>query len=298
MLNKYILLIIILVLTISVHSQVSDLARAEYTFFPQRNSDNSFRRLRVFAKYPIKLNDKGSYLVTGFEYRNVNFIYRDETSFDTNDLERFSSFESSLIYTFKLKNDWRFVAQVGAIIASNFEGEGINTDDTLFTGSLLFLKDKTDEKITKPWRLILGVRYSTTAGRPFPLPFVNYYREFRPNWSFVLGVPKSNIKYCFKDKNVIQSFITLDGFFANIQNNRSFIDMATQEEKIANNISMTIVLAGLGYERYITNHLALYGYAGFTVINDIRLRDNDQEDVLTINDQNSLYVRAGIKLKI
>ncbi|MBQ0733390.1 hypothetical protein [Aquimarina celericrescens] len=296
--TKYILLFAFSCFVMAMQSQVSDLARLEYTYFPQRSSDNSFRRLRVFAKYPIRLNDKGSYLVPGIEYRNVNFIYRDATFFETNDLERFSSFTGSLIYTFKMNNDWRFVAQTGVIVASNFEGDGINADDTILTGALLFLKDKTDETVPKPWRLIFGVRYSTTAGRPFPLPFINYYREFRPNWSYVIGVPKTNIKYTFKEKNVIQGFMTLDGFFANIQNNKNFTDPQTAEERTANNISMTIVLAGLGYERYLTNHLVVYSYAGFTVVNDIRLRNNDQEDVLTINDQNSLYIRAGIKLKI
>ncbi|MBP2830747.1 hypothetical protein J8281_00990 [Aquimarina sp. U1-2] len=295
---KHVQIFICFLFVITMQSQVSDLARLEYTYFPQRNSDNSFRRLRVFAKYPVKLNDKGSYLVPGIEYQNVNFIYRDETFFDTSDLERFSSFTGSLIYTFKLKNNWRFVAQTGLMIASNFEGDGINADDTIFTGALLFLKDKTDASVAKPWRLIFGVRYSTTAGIPIPLPFINYYREFRPNWSYVIGVPKTNIKYTFKEKNVVQGFVTLDGFFANIQNNKRFTDLPNTEEKIANSISMTIVLAGLGYERYLTNHLVVYSYAGFTLVNDIRLRDDDQEDVLTINDQNSLYIRAGIKLKI
>ncbi|WP_378175552.1 DUF6268 family outer membrane beta-barrel protein [Aquimarina sp. SS2-1] len=295
---KSILFVIISVFAWSVQSQVSDLARIEYTFFPQRESDNSFRRLRVFAKYPIKLNNRGSYLVPGIEYRNVNFIYRDVTSFDTRDLERFGSFEASLAYTFKLKNNWRFAAQAGAIAASNFEEGGIISDDVLFTGSVYFVKDKTREALPKPWRLILGIRYSTTAGRPFPLPFVNYYREFRPYWSFVLGVPKSNIKFRFKRRNALQAFVTLDGFFANIQNNRSFVDDITLEEKIANNISMTIVLAGLGYERYITDHIVFYTYTGFTVINDIRLRNDDQEKVLTINDQNSFYIRGGLKVKL
>ncbi|PKV50200.1 hypothetical protein ATE84_2252 [Aquimarina sp. MAR_2010_214] len=299
MFYKFILFLTMLIYTTTIQAQVSDLARLEYTYFPQRNSDNSFRRLRAFIKYPIKLNDQGSYLVPGIEYRNVNFIYRDDTNFDTNDLERFSSFEGNLAYTFKLKNDWRFALEVGAIVASNFEMNRIDTEDVLFTGSIYFVKNKKEDPLVdKPWRLILGMRFSTTAGRPFPLPFINYYRNFRPNWSFVLGVPKSNIKYCFKEKNFIQGFITLDGFFANIQNNRSFIDIATSEEKIANNISMTIVLSGLGYERYLTDHLALYAYTGFTIINNIRLRNDNQEDILTINDQNSLYLRAGLKFKI
>ncbi|MBQ4820567.1 DUF6268 family outer membrane beta-barrel protein [Aquimarina sp. MMG016] len=296
--KKYVLFFLVLISGVAVQCQVSDLARIEYTFFPQRDSDNSFRRLRVFAKYPIKLNEQGSYLVPGIEYRNVNFIYRDETDFDTNELERFSSFEGTLAYTFKLKNNWRFAAQAGAIVASNFEGDGLNNDDVLFTGSIYFVKDQTKEVIPKPWRLILGIRYSTTAGRPFPLPFVNYYREFRPYWSFVLGVPKSNIKVRFKRRNALQAFVTLDGFFANIQNNRSFTDVVTSEEQVANNISMTIVLSGIGYERYLTDHFVLYTYTGFTLINDIRLRNEDQENVSTINDKNSFYIRAGLKFKI
>ncbi|GGX04921.1 DUF6268 family outer membrane beta-barrel protein [Aquimarina muelleri] len=295
---KFILFFKMVIFTTILQAQMSDLARVEYTYFPQRDSDNSFRRFRAFARLPIKLNDKGSFLVPGIEYRNVNFIYRDKTSFNTNDLERFSSIEASLGYTFKLKNYWRFAVQSGVIAASNFEEHKLISDDLLFTGSFYFIKDKKNIETTKPWRLILGLQYSTSSGRPFPLPFVNYYRKFHPSWSFVLGVPKSNLKYYFKEKNILQSFITLDGFFANIQKNRNLADLESLEEKTANNISMTIVLAGFGYERLFTDHLLFYTYTGFTIINDIRLRNGNQDNILTINDQNSLYIRAGLKLKL
>ncbi len=282
----------------SIKSQTSDLARAEYTYFPQRDSDNSFRRFRVLANFPIKLNNRGSYLVTGLEYRNINFLYRDETTFITDNLERFSSFEVNIGLTFKLKNDWRFAMRGGLIVASNFEQNKFISDDLLFTGSFYFLKNKKKEGILKPWRLILGLRYSTTAGRPFPLPFINYYKRFTPSWSFVLGVPKTNIKYYFNERNIIQGLVTLDGFFANIQNNRVFFSQQENDIRNANNISMTIALAGIGYEHYFTKHLLFYTYTGFTIINDIRLRNEDKEDVLTINEKNSLYIRGGIKLKI
>ncbi len=295
---KLVLFLKMLLFTTILQAQMSDLARVEYTYFPQRDSDNSFRRFRAFARLPIKLNDKGSFLVPGIEYRNVNFIYRDETVFNTTNLERFSSIEVNLGYTFKLKNNWRFAAQSGIIAASNFEEHKLMDDDLLFTGSFYFLKDKKDMENTTSWRLILGLQYSTSAGRPFPLPFINYYKKFHPSWSYVLGVPKSNLKYYFKEKNILQSFITLDGFFANIQKNRNLVNLESLENKTANNISMTIVLAGIGYERLFTDHLVFYTYTGFTVLNDIRLRNTNQDNVLTINDQNSLYIRAGLKFKI
>ena len=66
----------------------------------------------------------------------------------------------------------------------------------------------------------------------------------------------------------------------------------------ADNISMTVLLSGLGYEYQFTKHLVFYVYAGYTILNDIRLRDANDDDVFTINDKNSFYARSGIKFKI
>lgn len=297
--RQFLILSFITILTFALQAQISDLARIEYTYFPQRKSDNSFKRLKTFVNFPIKIDDKGTFLVPGIEYRGVYFDYEDETSFEVNDLENFRSLEISLGYTFKMKNDWRFAIKTGVMFASNFERDKLIADDYLYSGAFYFLKDKTKNVTSgKPWRLIVGLQYSTTAGRPFPLPFINYYKKFHPSWTYSLGVPKSNLKYFFNAKNNMQVFATLDGFYANIQNNRVISGAGTVEEKVANSISMTIALAGFGYEHYLTKHLVFYSYAGYTILNDIRFRNEDQEDVLTINDTNSPYIRAGLKFKI
>lgn len=280
----------------NIMAQSTDLARLEYTYFPQSDSDNSFRRFNSFVNFPIKLGGEGSYLVPGVEYENINFKYKDASPFSGMDeLDRFQSFAVSLGYTFPMKNDWRFAASAGGMLASNFEiGKAIK-DDLLYTGSVFFIKDKTGEgEAEKPWRLIVGLHYSTTSGLPFPLPVVNYYREFSPNWSFSAGVPKSNLKYSFNEKHHLQAFATLDGFFANIQKNRSLPSTGA----VAENISMTIVLGGLGYEYNFTKHLVYYLYAGHTLINDIRLRDENKDDVYVINEANTFYGRSGLKFKI
>ena len=69
----------------------------------------------------------------------------------------------------------------------------------------------------------------------------------------------------------MQAFATLDGFYANLQEDRTI----TGTNDVAENISMTIVLAGLGYEYNFTEHFVYYLYAGHTLMNDIRLRDED-----------------------
>lgn len=279
-----------------LQAQSTDLARIEYTYFPQSDSDNSFRRFRTFVNFPIEVGKEGSYLVPGVEYENINFKFEDATPFEKGgELDRFQSFTLSLGYTFKMQNDWRFAATAGGMLASNFEEGKALKDDFLYTGSVFFIKDKTgEEEAFKPWRLILGLHYSTTSGYPFPLPVVNYYREISPKWSYSAGVPKSNLKYSFNAKHHLQAFATLDGFYANVQENRT---LATTGQ-VAENISMTIVLGGIGYEYNFTKHLVYYLYAGHTLMNDIRLRDDNKDDVYIINDTNTFYGRSGLKFKI
>lgn len=293
--KKFIILLLFYFISAVTFCQVTDLARVEYTFFPQSNSDNSFRRFRTFVNVPISLGD-GAYFVPGVEYRNIELQLGDPLPFSKTNLEHYESFTLRLGYTNKMKNDWRFALQSGMILASNFES-GITSDDFIVEGAVYFIKDKTsdlpEKAVPKPWRLILGLNYSTTAGRPFPLPIINYYREFKKDWSFSLGVPKSNVKYTLSQKSKLQAYITLDGFFANIQSN-----VQLQGGQVGENISFTTVLSGLGYEYSFTKHLLFYIYTGHTILNDIRIRDRRVRDVFTINDVNTFYARGGIKFKI
>jgi hypothetical protein len=61
---------------------------------------------------------------------------------------------------------------------------------------------------------------------------------------------------------------------------------------------MTTVLGGLGYEYYFTKNILYYGYLAYTISNDFRLRNNEREDIYTFNDDATVYLRTGIKLKI
>ena len=280
------------------HSQSTDLARIEYTYFPQSISENAFRRFKSFVNFPIKLNDKGAYLIPGVEYQFINFDYEDPALFSTSELEKYQSLTFNLGYTFKINEDWRFGTEGGIKVASNFERSKMITDDLIYTGAVYFILTIEDEKFIEPSRLIMGLEYSTTTGIPFPLPVVNYYKRFDPKWSYSLGVPKTNLKYYFNDKNSMQGFITLDGFFANVQNNFDISPNNPASNALAESVSMTILLSGLGYEYNFTEHFSFYIYGGHTIINDIRLRDENLDKVYTINDTNSFYGRAGLKFNI
>ena len=293
-----ILTCVLLAIFSSMRSQDTDLARIEYAYIPQADGDNVYSRFRISANYPIKLNDEGSYLVIATQYRYNDLQIEEPLIFEeTGDLGDFQTFGLELGYTFRMKNDWRFGAKLGTRISSNFEDSGIKSDDFRYAGSLYFVKSYSDKNLPKTSRLIIGLRYSTPASINFPLPIINYFKRFHPSWSYSIGTPKSNIKYFFNEKNTIQTFVSLDRFYGNLQNNIAFTD-SNDEARVAANASMLTILGALGYEYYFTEHLLFYTYAGYTLSNEIRLRNEDQENVLTINDGNTFYFRSGIKLKL
>jgi hypothetical protein len=254
-------------------------------------------RFRGFLNCPLKLNSNGSYIIPGIEYRNVDLDIEDPVPFDESDLGKFQLFRASLAYTFIIKDDWRFALKTGVELASNFEENEISNRDVNFTGSAFFIRNRSGEEVKKPNRLVIGLNYSTNAGRPFPIPIVNYYRRFHPNWSYSLGSPKTNLKYFWNKKNTVQGFVTLDGFFSNIQKKRQIHNLDGTFSS-AENISMTMVLGGLGYEHAFTKHLYYYAYGGYTFYNEIRLRDKYKNTLFRFNEDNTFYLRTGVKFKI
>jgi len=284
-------------MNLEAYTQTTDLARIEYTYIPQAKSENSVGRFRTFVNFPIELDWEGSYIIAGLEYRNVDFDVLDEVPFDAGRIERLQLFRTTVAYTFKMNDIWRFVGKVGFEVDSNFDDSQIRGEDFRFTGSLFFIKDVSGDNIEKPYRFIIGLNYSTNAGRPFPIPLLNYYRKFKPNWSYSLGTPKTNIKHFLNKKNAIQGYVTLDGFFSNIQNDLPVPD-SNGGTNVANNVSMTLVLGGIGYEYYFTKNLLMYAYGGYTIFNEIRLRDSDRNNLYQINNDNTFYIRSGIKIKI
>ncbi len=290
--NRIFVLVSFLMITgfYNVNAQSSDLLRLEYLNIPNSNSKNAIKRYRVFVQAPLKISE-GNYIVVGGEYRYID-LSMENVPFDTVDLQSVQNIEASLGYLHMSKNtDWIYAGNIAARISSNFESK-LTSDDYIYVVRGYAIRDRTEEgKSDKPNRLIFGLEYSTTPGRNFPLPIINYYREFAPKWTYTLGVPKTNIRYKFDDTNHVQAFLTLDNIHANIQGNKLI------DGKLAEHISATQILGGLGYEHYFTKHLLYYGYIAYTISNDYRLRDDEREDIYTIDDKNTIYFRTGIKFK-
>ncbi|WGD33917.1 DUF6268 family outer membrane beta-barrel protein [Olleya sp. YS] len=284
-------LIVILCFAHYSQAQLTDLARLEYSFIPKSNSEDQYTRLRLLLNYPVKTKED-CYLILGGEYNRIILNLEDNYPFNKEPLETINIIDFNIGYTFKLNQHWRTGVRLTPRIASTLT-EKLTMDDVYLNGGVFFIKDRRDATdIKRPYRIILGLTYNTTTGIPFPLPFVSYFRQVNANWSFSLGVPKSNLKYTFNDKNSMQAFIGLDGYFAHLQRPTSVLG------RQVDNISLSIAVAGLGYEYDFTKHLVGYSYVGYTLQMNNVLRNKDREDVFTLDNVNAFYLRTGIKFKI
>lgn len=274
-----------------VQAQLTDLARLEYSFIPKSRSEDQYTRLRALINYPIALK-KDNYLIIGAEYNRIILDLEEDYPLDRTLLETITVIDLNIAYTFKTSEFWRFGLKVNPRIASTLT-QKITSDDLFLNGGVFVINDRTDDKTAqKPYRLILGLTYNTTAGIPFPLPFISYFRQVNAQWSFSAGVPKSNLKYYFSEKSSVQTFVALDGYFANLQR------PVAVNGNTANNISLSVAVGGLGYEYFFTKNLVIYTYLGYTLRLNNVLRNADRDNIFELDDNNSFYMRSGIKFKI
>ncbi|WP_040250819.1 DUF6268 family outer membrane beta-barrel protein [Psychroserpens mesophilus] len=288
-------LALFLLLIGSFHStavaQLTDLARIEYSFIPKSNSEDQYTRLRALFNYPIEISED-NYLIAGAEYNRVILNLEDNYPFDTSLLKTINIIDLNIGYTFKTSEKWRIGLKFNPRIASTLTTK-LTQDDFFMNGGVFVINDRTkDESASKPYRLILGLTYNATTGVPFPLPFVSYFRRVNAHWSYSAGVPKSNVKYFFNEKNIVQTFVALDGYFAHLQ------EPSLVNGKQVDNISLSVAVGGVGYEYCFTKHLVYYMYAGYTFrLNNI-LRNEEKGEVFKLDDINAFYLRTGLKFKI
>lgn len=278
----------------TLSAQLSDIARIDYTHIPAGKSDKEYTRYRALFNYPIKLKED-AFLFLGLDYSKIELSFNKEVpAFDQTQLEDFKLLDFNIGYTFKLNTDWRFGARVTPGFSSNLSAKAIRLDDVVFSTDVVFIKDKKDDPtVKKPYRLIIGVSYAQNRGIPFPIPFVSYYRKFHRKWSYNIGVPRSNLQYHISERSRLKWFAQLDGFTSNIQ--EGLLVNGIDE---ANRFRISVIVSGLQYEFKLARHLEFFANAAHIFRNSVQLRDRNQNTISTLDNNNSVYIRSGIRFKI
>ncbi len=276
----------------TAYAQLGDLARIDYTYIPKAKSDIEYSRMRALFNYPIKLKDDDTYLFLGLDYSNIHLKSNREFPFPTRDLNDFQLLDFSIGYTTPLKNNWRLGVRFQPGFSTNLAANALSLEDVVLSGTVVFIK-KGKEQYGKAQKLILGVTYSGNSGFNFPLPFVSFYKKFRPKWSYNLGIPKTNLQYHFSKKQRLKAFAQLDGFTSNLQREVPVIN-----GEAARSINMSLILSGLQYEYYITKQLQFYARAAYIFSLNNELRNNSRETIFSLDNKAKIYLRTGIKFKI
>ncbi len=290
---RRILFFIPLFAVITVHGQYLDLAKVEYTIVPGHNSNFALNSVRFLFNVPFRIKDD-AYFFAGIDYTKREFQFREDMdTYDKSEADNFHEVDLNLTYTFQMKNDWRFGIQMTPSFSSNLQG-ALQDDDFLLSGVLAFVKDKKrePEDVKKPWRIIMGLAYSTISRSPFPFPFFSYYRKFHPKWSYNIGAPVSNLQYHLNTNNRFKIYAEGDGFNAHLQEG-VFIN----NDEFANRLRMLLVMAGFRYEYKFSEHIESYLNITRTVFSDMQLR-RDTENVFIPKIDNVMHYRVGIRCKI
>lgn len=293
---KYLLIfILITVFAISkCNAQLSDLARLDFTIIPESASSVEYAKTRALINAPIKLKKKEEYLFLGLDYNNVQVnINKAFIPFNRNVINNFQSLDFTIGYTRPLKNNWRLGIRAKPGFSTNLTANRLSFEDLVISADLVFIREREFEGSKKD-RLILGVTYSQNRGFSFPLPFISYYKKFHENWSYNIGIPKTNIQYHLSKKNRFKLTTELDGFTANIQDG-IVIEGQNQRARIFN---ISIVLGSFQYEYHIGEHIQFFAQTAYAFINNSRLRTNNRDNLFTIDTEPSLYLKTGVRLKI
>jgi len=279
-----------------VSAQLSDLARIEYIGLPKSSNDGtSFDKFRALINFPIKLKKEGSFLLVGVDYRFISFNADENLlGFVPEELSKFNQLNLMIGYTYAINEDWRFGAQIIPGYSTNLAISDITFDDAVISGNVVFIRDlKDSEKVKKPNRLIFGVSLSGNGGFPI-LPFISYYRKFHPKWSYNLGVPKTQLQYHTSERSRVKLVFSIDGFRSNLQNDI----IAEPGGDAAERLRQQLILGGLRYEFKFTKNLEFYLNGSYIINNSIELRDGSRNSVFDFEEDNSFYLRSGLRFKI
>ncbi len=216
--------------------------------------------------------------------------YSNDLPFDKSELIRFHIVDFNLGIITKLNENWNFIGILTPRLASNFV-TGTITDDFFMNATATIWKERPNAD--KPYRLVLGLTYNSTTGLPVPLPLINYYKRFHPNWSYTLGIPRNNFRYHINKKHLVELALFLDGYFINLQNN---IDL--ESGQVASKISLTALVGSFGYQYNISKRMSLFVTLGTSVLQEGKLRNDNQEEVFLLNNESNFYLRTGFKIGI
>lgn len=270
-------------------AQTPDVFRFEYMLMPRNSDEAKLSRIKLVANVPIKIG-KNDNIIFGGEYNRMAFDLRRKEPYNDVVTRTFHVADLNLAYILQYNQDWRFVGVLTPRLSSTLTND-IGEGDVSLNATVGAIRDMPE--LEKPTRLVLGLAYNSTVAVRVPLPIIYFEKRFHPNWAYVVGAPKSGMKYFINERHMLQTEFILDGYYVNLQN-----AVISSDSGVASSISTSVALFTFGYQYSVANNIFFYGYAGHTLFQAGVLRDDDRNNIFTLNDEPSFYFRAGFRIGI
>ncbi|XHP74653.1 hypothetical protein KCTC52924_02415 [Arenibacter antarcticus] len=272
-----------------VSAQTPDIFRLEYMLMPRNSADAKLSRVKLVVNVPIKVREKDN-IIIGAEYNRIAFDLLRGEPFNDEIKDYFHVLDLNMAYVYQYNADWRLVGVLTPRLSSTLNNP-LEKGDVSINATVGAILDRP--LADKPTRLVLGIAYNSTVALRIPLPIIYYEKRFHPNWSYVVGAPKSGVKYHFNEKHMLQTEFILDGYYVNLQSS-----VISSDSGLASSISTSAALVTFGYQHTLAKNMFLYGYIGHTLFQDGVLRDQERNDIFTLNDEPSFYFRTGFRIGI
>lgn len=285
---KYLFVLCFALWPLDSEAQTPDIFRAEYMTMPRNDQGAKLDRIKLVANFPITLKDSSNIIIGG-EYNRLSYeLRRNGIPSGIEGLRHLHVADFNLAYIHRYNRFWRIVGVVTPRLSSTL-GEPIVKGDISFNATVGVIRER--KKVDKPSLLVLGIAYNSTVALRVPLPIIYFEKRFHEHWSYVVGAPKTAIKYHLNAKNQLQSELILDGYYVNLQN-----PILVPGGGTATSISSSGSLATLGYQYSIKKSVFLYIYGGHTIFQKGVLRNSERDNIYTLNDGPSFYMRAGFRI--
>lgn len=285
--NNWILIFASFLIAAGSNAQTPDVIRVEYMLMPKNTAEAQLSRIKLVANIPIKVREVDN-IIIGAEYNGINYSLQREVPFDKGIFNNFHVIDLNLAYVFQHTKEWRFIGVVTPRISSTLN-DGLHSKDVTLNVTVGAFRNRQDAD--KPTKLVFGIAYNSTVALRVPMPVIYYEKRFDPQWTYVIGVPKSAMKYHINEKNIVQTEFILDGYYSNLQNN-----ILLPNGEAATGISSSAALVTLGYQYAIGKNIFVYGYMGHTLFQKGGLRNEQRENSYILNEESSLYMRTGFRI--
>ncbi|WP_130736239.1 DUF6268 family outer membrane beta-barrel protein [Flavobacterium sp. J27] len=243
-----------------------DIFYIQYIPKTEISNDVNYQKISSKLNFPLFKSERLSVFNTiGLDIHNFNFT---NNTLVTNlaEMDWFYNSNISLFTNYTLSRTWSLNSLLSLFYISNFENQ-IALKDIKWNGNI-FAEHTFYRKKEGYFQLGFGVGYMTLNGTTQINPIVQLKSRLNEQWSFVLGMPNTYLKWDFHQKHSLKILGDLNDFYANLNQ-----PVLLSSKNIRQRVVFTTVSAGLDYNYWLKPSIGISMKAVYPIFGDYEIRD-------------------------